>query len=116
VHDGKGVLVAVIELVILHSQSGHRGECWCSVCFLLSVLLRTQAQGMLLPTLLKNTFFFFYVYGHFVYIYCLSQCPSAVTRLCDHSNSNKGKYFIGAGFQFRDLVCYHHGREHGGTQ
>ena len=31
----------------------------------------------------------------------------------DHGNSYKGKHLIGAGLQFRSLVCCHHGKKHG---
>ena len=34
----------------------------------------------------------------------------------DHGNSYKGKHLIEAGFQFRGLVHYYHGRKHGGTK
>jgi hypothetical protein len=30
--------------------------------------------------------------------------------------SSKGKYFTGAGLEFRGLIHYHHGRKHGGMQ
>jgi hypothetical protein len=33
----------------------------------------------------------------------------AVKRHHDHGSSNKGKYLIGAGLQFRGSVHYHHG-------
>jgi hypothetical protein len=39
-----------------------------------------------------------------------------VKRHHNLSNSYKGKHFIGAGLQFRVLVCYHHGGKHGGAQ
>jgi len=39
-----------------------------------------------------------------------------VKRHRDHSNSSKGRHFIGAGLQFRGSVHYHHGREHGTMQ
>ena len=40
----------------------------------------------------------------------------AVKRHHDHDNFYKGKHLIGAGFQFRDLVQYHHGEKSGGLQ
>jgi hypothetical protein len=39
-----------------------------------------------------------------------------VKRHHDHVSSCKGKYLTGAGFQPRDLVHCHNGREHEGTQ
>jgi hypothetical protein len=38
----------------------------------------------------------------------------AVKRHHDRCNSYKGKHFIGAGLQFRGLVCYHRCRKHAG--
>jgi len=40
----------------------------------------------------------------------------AMKRHHNHSNSYKGKHLIGAGLQFRGLVCYCHGRKHVGKQ
>ena len=37
----------------------------------------------------------------------------SLKRHHDHGNSWKGKLSVGAGLQFRDLVHYCHGEEHG---
>ena len=39
---------------------------------------------------------------------------TAVKRNHDHSDSYKGKHFIGAGLQYKGLVHGHHGGKHGG--
>jgi hypothetical protein len=48
-------------------------------------------------------------------VWCL-RVSIALKRHHDHSNSYRGKHLIGAGLQFRDVVHYHHGQKHGGTQ
>lgn len=47
---------------------------------------------------------------------CLIRVSMTVKSHCDHDNAYKGKYLIGPGLQFRGLVCYCHGRQHGGVQ
>jgi hypothetical protein len=39
-----------------------------------------------------------------------------VKRYHDQGNSYKGKLLVGAGLQFRGLVCYNYGGKHGSTQ
>jgi hypothetical protein len=47
----------------------------------------------------------------------LVRVPIAVKRHLNHSNSYKGKHFIGgAGLQFRSLVHYCCGRKHDSVQ
>jgi hypothetical protein len=49
--------------------------------------------------------------------WCLSQCSIAVKRHYDQKQLLQKKALIwGLAYSFRDLVHYHHGGEHGGTQ
>jgi hypothetical protein len=40
----------------------------------------------------------------------------AVKKHYNYAKSYKGKHFIGAGLQFRDLIHYHYGHKCGGMQ
>ena len=47
---------------------------------------------------------------------CCHRVSTAVKRHHDHSNSYKGKQFIGADLEFRGLVHNSHGGKHGSIQ
>jgi hypothetical protein len=47
---------------------------------------------------------------------CVDQCPVAVKRHHDHSNSYKSKNLLGLAYRFRGLVHYQQQQKHGSTQ